>query len=231
MKYRNKVTAFILIIISFAMFGCEKKQTPKIALKEFLPLDDNATKYIYKTITINISPYDGEMKSKDIYSEKIVTGKKENCVYIDNYTLFDKQDISQMPISMKQYIKDNKIKGISEQLCVDNEKIFFYDSSDSFTLYQHNGDWTVDIQFVSASGQERTIQSECSFISLSKKIILGQERRVIHTQCEYETHKGVKDKSDWFLAEELGLYEVVMTMDDKNTNSHSIIRTSLSQYE
>ncbi len=154
-----------VLIILFALIGCDKKSTKPINLTKFLPLESNATKYIYKTTTINEVPNDGKMRSKDIYTEKIVTRKNDNCVYTDNYTLFDEQDISQMQDGLKQQIKDNKLKGGGTQLCADKEKIFYHDNT---ILYQHNEDWIMEIQSILASGQEETIQSQCSFISLSK---------------------------------------------------------------
>ena len=227
MTYKNKIIIYILIT-SFTLIGCEKKQTPQIDLKEFLPLDSNATKYIYKVITVNEAPNGEKLKSKDRYEEMIVTSKSNNCVNLDYYMVFDKQDESQMPDSMKQQIKDGKLKNGSTQLCANNKKIFYQGDP---ILYQHNKDWTMKVQSFSASGKERTIEAHCEFILRSHDTILNKERKVIHTQCKYESDEGIDSKIDWFLAKELGLYKTIMTMDDKNTNSHSTITTSLNRYQ
>ncbi len=228
MTFLRIKSIIIINAITFLLLGCSEQSTQSVGLlTKFLPFENNATKYIYKTTTINEGPTIGKMKSKNIYTEKIVTSKNNNCIFTDNYTLFDEEDISQMPTVMKKHIKNNKIKGISEQLCVNKNKIYF---NNSITLYQRNNNWTVEVQAVFADGQEKTIEAECNFISLSKEIILGKRKEVIHTQCKYEIEKREINTIDWFMAEGLGLYKIIMTTDDKNTNSYSIITTSLSQY-
>jgi len=227
MKIKNKIIFYIFIAL-LMLPGCEKKQMPQMDLRAFLPLESNAKKYIYKIMTKNESSSHGKSMGKYFYQERVVTSRDHACVYMDEYVIFDEQDMSQMSDGLKNEIKENKLANGSLKFCADSERIF-YDGY--LVLYQDNGDWVVEVEWNPATGEEKKIQAKCHFISLFNEIVLGKKRNVIHTQCQYEIYSGVSNSDDWFIAEGLGLYKHIMTMDDKNTDSHGTITTLLVSYK
>ncbi len=215
-----------LVCICFALSGCETKQTPHIDLSVFLPSAMGT--YVYKVITKNSILNSGTRKSKDMYEEKNIHKRVDNCVDIDTYTRFYAEDISGMPKVLKQQVQDGKLYNGSIGFCTDHEKIFYRDGT---ILYQAGKDWSMEIQSVSASEKEKTIQADCHFIALSDDVIMGERRKVLHTQCQYEIAEHITESIDWFLAEGVGLYKIVMTMDDENTHSHSTIERVLMKVD
>ena len=204
------------------------KKTPKINLKEFLPLDSNATKYTYEIIVANDVPKNGKINSKIFYKEIDITSRNNDCISISEYMIFDKQDVAQMPDGLKEEIKDNRLANGSTKICANNERISYEDGT---ILYQQDEDWTMEVEFDLSSGEEETTQAKCRFVSLSSKVIFDKKRRVIHSQCQYEVDHGMKEKIDWFLLEGLGLYKTIMTTGEEKTNCHGTITTTLSHYE
>ncbi len=89
----------------------------------------------------------------------------------------------------------------------------------------------MEVHTILANGEEKNIEIACHFVSLFKEKILGKTRELIHTQCTYEIEKDVINSDDWFIAEGVGLYKAIMTMNAKDTNSHSVITMTLDQIE
>jgi len=87
MKCFKEKLIFIIITITFILIGCSKQSSQPMDLIKFLPFENNATKYIYKTTTVNNIPNSGKIQSKDILAEKIVTSKKNNCISVDLYDI------------------------------------------------------------------------------------------------------------------------------------------------
>ncbi len=228
MKFSNITLSALVIITALTLSGCEEESNHPTNLTKFLPSGSNATRYSYKTTSSHKSLESGVIKGKNQYAEKVITSRDDNCVFMDHYTLLDEEDLSHIPDNAKKYIVDGKMKGITEQLCADEDKIYYHSSP---ILYDKRGDWTMELHNVLASGEEKIIESKCHFVSLSKENILEKTREVIHTQCTYEIERDVVNSDDWFIAEGVGLYKIVMTMDAKDTNSHSVITMTLGQIE
>jgi len=218
---------FTILVFLLILEGCNQKAPKNIELAKFLP-EVNTTKFHYITTMIN-EPSHPEFDQKDILTEKVIVSRKDNCVEMELYTHFSKEEIEQMPKEMKKHIKDNRLQSDNEILCADNNQL----TSSGYTLYDKDGDWDIRVESTDVNGTVMDVMSgACHFVVLTKEIIFGKQREVIHTRCMY-AGENVKTKMDDFIVEGLGVYKSIMKSDIKfdDIENHSVMTTLLVKYE
>ena len=134
-----------------------------------------------------------------------------------------------MPPDMREHIKDNRLKSDDETLCADNEKLI----SSGYIFYKKEGNWDIRVESTDVNGTIQEVMSgECHFVDLSKEMIFGKQREVIHTKCKHEG-ESIKTEQDEYIAEGLGVYKSVLTSDIsfEDIESYSVMTTSLVKYE
>jgi hypothetical protein len=186
----------------FIIIGCDEKAPPKIDMTKFLPAE-KITKYIYESTEEGI--YSDDIP--DMIMEKIVTSRKNNCVYMDNYTL---TKIKNVP---------KRLKAENEIFCVKKDMI---EISNSLTIKQENNTWDIKMH---------RFTNNCKFISLSKEKILNKNRDVIHIECKYKLFADTNMVADWFLAENIGWYKLIQTSDLGGPNNKDVSNLILIKYE
>lgn len=220
-----KLVSILAIVLMIA--GCNKKAPQNIDLTKFLP-EENATKFYYRTAMVN-EPNHPECATKDIFTESVIVSRKDNCIEMEMYTCFNKWEIEQMPLDMKKHIKDNRLKSENETLCADDEKL----TSSGYTFYKKDGDWDIRVESTDANGTVMDVMSgACHFVTLTKEIIFGKQREVIHTNCTYSGNN-IETETDEFIAEGLGVYKSVLKSDIKfdDIENHSVMTMLLEKYE
>jgi len=220
-----KVVSLLAIVLMIA--GCNEKVPQNIDLTKFLP-EGNATNFHYRTTMVN-EPSHSEFVEKDLLTENIVVSRKDNCIDMEMYTHFNKWEIEQMPPDMKKHIKDNRLKSENETLCADDEKL----TSSGYVFYKKDGDWGNRAESTDVNGTVLDVMSgECYFVALTKEIIFGKQREVIHTNCTYSGNN-IETETDGFIAEGLGVYKSVLKSDIKfdDIENHSVMTMILEQYK
>ncbi len=218
---------FTILIVMFILVACTEKAPRNIDLTKFLP-EENTTRYYYRTTVIN-QPQHTELPTKDILTETVIISRKDHCIDRELYVRFDKWEVKQMAPDMKKYIKDNRLKSEDETLCADDEKL----TSSGYTFYQQEGSWNIRIESTDANGTiEDVMSGECHFVDLTKEMIFGKQREVLHTKCKYEG-EDIKTEQDEYIVEGLGVYKSVLTseMNFEDIKYHSVMTTLLVKYE
>lgn len=222
-----KIKLFNILFAVFMLVGCNKKAPKDLELTKFLP-EVNTTKFHYITTMIN-EPSHPEFNQKDILTEKVIVARKDNCVEMELYTHFPKEEIEQMPKEMKKHIKDNRLKSENETLCADDEKL----TSSGYTFYDKDGDWDIRVESTDENGTVLDVMSgACHFVALTKEIIFGKQREIIHTNCTYSGNN-IETETDEFIAEGFGVYKSVLKSDIKfdDIENHSVMTMILEKYE
>lgn len=223
MKIELSSILFIVLLLS----GCNEKAPRNIDLTKFLP-EENTTRYYYRATVINQPNY-SEFPTKDLLMEGVIISRKNYCIDRELYVRFDKWEVEQMPLDMREHIKDNKLKSEDETLCADDEKL----TSSGYIFYKKEGNWDIRVESTDVNGTIKDgMLGECHFVDLTKEMIFGKQREVIHTKCMHESHD-THIEQDEVIVEGLGVYKSVIKSDISldDIKHHSVMTTILEKYE
>lgn len=222
-----KTKLFSILCVTAIIIGCNEKAPRNIDLTKFLP-EENTTRYHYKTTMLNEPSYP-EFVTKDMLTESVIVSRKNRCVNLELYVHFNKWEVEQMALDMKDHIKDNRLKIEDETLCADDEKL----TNSGYTFYQKDGNWDIHVESTDVKGNIIDVMSgECHFVGLTKEMIFGKQREIIHTKCTYECDD-TETEADEYIAEGLGVYKTILKSDVsfEDVEHHSVMTTMLVKYE
>lgn len=220
-----KTKLFSILCVAAIIIGCNEKVPRNIDLTKFLP-EENTTRYYYRTTMVDEPNYPG-LVTKDMLTEKVIVSRKDHCIKSDSYVRFNKWEVERMDPNMKKHIKRNRLKGENETLCADDEKL----TSSGYTFYQKDGNWDMSVESTDAKGNiEDVMSGECHFVGLTKEMIFGKQREIIHTKCKSED---IEAEQDEYIAEGLGVYKTILKTDTsfEDVEHHSVMTTLLETYE
>lgn len=209
------------------MIGCNEKVPQDIDLTKFLP-EENTTRYHYRTTIVNEPSYP-DFVTKDMLTKSVIISRKDHCVNLELYVVFDKWEVEKMPPDMREDIKENQFKSEDEILCAYDKKL----TNSGYTFYHTEGSWNIHIESTDAKGTVKDgILGECNFINFSTEMIFGKQREIIHTKCLH-TGDDIETEIDQFIVEGLGVYKSVLKSNIilGDSKHHSVMTKLLEKHE
>ena len=124
-------------------------------------------------------------KTNELRTQSNVSNRNGECIEYTSYYIDDKD----------KYLKLNQkeleiFRVVKEEYCVNENTI----SLNGLVIFNKN----------------ETFLDFCKFISLKNKFILGKNRNVLHTKCNYLIF-GKAEHTDWYFAEDLGIIHHSLT--------------------
>ena len=124
-------------------------------------------------------------KTNELRTQSNVSKRKGECIEYTSYYIDSKEKY--LKLNQKEL---EKFKTVKEEYCVNENTI----SLNDLIIFNKN----------------ETFLDFCKFISLNDKFILGKNRKVLHTRCNYLLF-GKDEHTDWYFAEDLGIISHTLT--------------------